>query len=291
VRTGEVRSLDELIENGVIELTRGKVISRKDIDSCPGHFPIYSSAKENEGKFGEYGRYMFDEDLITWSVDGGGMPFYRPRHKFSVTNVGGVLRIKDQGVLDYQFLHYVLLLRHSETKFDWVRKAHPSVIRKLYRDIPILPLAEQQRIVAILDEAFAGLATATANAKKNVKNARELFDSYLNSVFEGAGGDWQETSLGSEIDLLVGFAFKSAQYTKSESGVRLLRGDNVIQNALRWDDAKRWPASDIKQYEAYELEVGDIERWSRFAGQAGGLAKVDSGLDYAANFSSFACVA
>ena len=33
------------------------------------------------------------------------------------------------------------------------------------------------------------------------------------------------------------------------------------------------------------------ERWSRFAGQAGGLAKVDSGLDYAANFSSFACVA
>ena len=35
----------------------------------------------------------------------------------------------------------------------------------------------------------------------------------------------------------------------------------------------------------------DFERWSRFAGQAGGLAKVDSGLDYAANFSSFACVA
>jgi hypothetical protein len=34
-----------------------------------------------------------------------------------------------------------------------------------------------------------------------------------------------------------------------------------------------------------------VERWSRFAGQAGGLAKVDSGLDYAANFSSFACVA
>jgi hypothetical protein len=33
------------------------------------------------------------------------------------------------------------------------------------------------------------------------------------------------------------------------------------------------------------------ERWSRFAGQFGGLAKVDSGFDYAANFSSFACLA
>jgi len=44
---------------------------------------------------------------------------------------------------------------------------------------------------------------------------------------------------------------------------------------------------------AYGLghEREGYQRWSRFAGQAGGLAKVDSGLDYAANFSSFACVA
>ena len=48
--------------------------------------------------------------------------------------------------------------------------------------VPLPPLAEQQRIVAILDEAFAGLATATANAEKNLKNARELFDSYLDSI-------------------------------------------------------------------------------------------------------------
>ena len=33
------------------------------------------------------------------------------------------------------------------------------------------------------------------------------------------------------------------------------------------------------------------ERWSRLAGQNGGLAKVDSGFDYAANLSLFACVA
>jgi hypothetical protein len=35
----------------------------------------------------------------------------------------------------------------------------------------------------------------------------------------------------------------------------------------------------------------DSERWSRFPEQHGGLAKVDSGFDYAANFSSFTCVA
>jgi type I restriction enzyme, S subunit len=45
--------------------------------------------------------------------------------------------------------------------------------------IPLPSLPEQQRIVAILDDAFAGLAIATANAEKNLKNARELFESYL----------------------------------------------------------------------------------------------------------------
>jgi type I restriction enzyme S subunit len=45
--------------------------------------------------------------------------------------------------------------------------------------IPVPPLAEQQRIVGLLDEAFAGLATAQANAAKNLQNARALFESHL----------------------------------------------------------------------------------------------------------------
>ena len=62
--------------------------------------------------------------------------------------------------------------------------------------IPLPPLSEQQRIVAILDEAFAGLATATANAEKNLKNARELFDSYLNSFSPEAARDGSRSTLG-----------------------------------------------------------------------------------------------
>jgi type I restriction enzyme, S subunit len=125
-------------------------------------------------------------------------------------------------------------------------------------EVPTPPLAIQQRIVAVLDEVFARLVMATANAEQNLKSSRELFDSYLNSIFGTRGNGWRETTLGAEIDLLVGFAFKSGQYTKSNTGLRLLRGDNVIQNALRWDDVKRWPASDVAKYESYKLEVGDI---------------------------------
>lgn len=53
--------------------------------------------------------------------------------------------------------------------------------------VPIPPLPEQQRIVAILDEAFAGIATAKANAEKNLQNARGIFESHLRTVFGQQG--------------------------------------------------------------------------------------------------------
>ena len=61
--------------------------------------------------------------------------------------------------------------------------------------IPVPPLAEQQRIVGLLDEAFEGLATAKANAEKNLQNARALFESHLQSVFTQRGPGWVEKSL------------------------------------------------------------------------------------------------
>ncbi len=63
-------------------------------------------------------------------------------------------------------------------------------------EIPLPPLPEQQRIVAILDEAFAAIAKAKANAEQNLKNAKELFESYLQGVFENKGEGWEEKTLG-----------------------------------------------------------------------------------------------
>ena len=63
-------------------------------------------------------------------------------------------------------------------------------------EIPVPPLAEQQRIVGLLDEAFEGLATAKANAEKNLQNARALYESHLQSVFTQRGKGWVDTALG-----------------------------------------------------------------------------------------------
>ncbi|MBN2512724.1 MAG: restriction endonuclease subunit S [Sedimentisphaerales bacterium] len=62
-------------------------------------------------------------------------------------------------------------------------------------EVPIPPLPEQRRIVGILDAAFEGIATAKANAEKNLQNARDLFDSYLNTVFTQKGEGWVEKRL------------------------------------------------------------------------------------------------
>jgi type I restriction enzyme S subunit len=56
-------------------------------------------------------------------------------------------------------------------------------------------IQEQDRIVTLLDEAFADIATAKANAEKNLQNARELFEGHLQSIFSNPGRGWQARTL------------------------------------------------------------------------------------------------
>ena len=81
------------------------------------------------------------------------------------------------------------------------------------REFPILlpPLPEQQRIVAILDEAFAALAKAKANAEQNLKNAKELFESYLQGVFENKGEGWEERKVNEIGNAQTGTTPKTAE--------------------------------------------------------------------------------
>lgn len=62
-------------------------------------------------------------------------------------------------------------------------------------EIPLPPLPEQQRIVSILDQTVAAIAKAKANAEQNLKNAKELFESYLQGVFDNKDEGWEEKTL------------------------------------------------------------------------------------------------
>ncbi|MCX7050090.1 MAG: restriction endonuclease subunit S [Candidatus Sumerlaeota bacterium] len=212
-------------------------------------------------------RYLFDCEALI--IPGEGTEFL-PKHfigKFDLhQRAYALFDFSDR--IDVKFLYY--FLHHLCDYFP--RVAVGATVKSLrlrhFEQLPVsvTSLSEQQRIVGILDEAFESIAIAKANAEKNLQNARALFESHLQSVFtqrpvsgvERRGKGRVETTLGEEIDLLAGFAFKSAQYTDSEDSVRLLRGDNIIQSSLRWDDVKKWPASDTSEYGRYQLREGDV---------------------------------
>lgn len=67
-----------------------------------------------------------------------------------------------------------------------------------------------------------------------------------------------QVRLGECVELLTGYPFKSAGYCTKESSVRLLRGDNIAQGTLRWDDARRWPKGGESYLQEYQLREGDV---------------------------------
>ena len=121
--------------------------------------------------------------------------------------------------------------------------------------IPVPPLAEQQRIVGLLDEAFEGLATAKANAEKNLQNARALFESHLQSVFTQSGPGWVEHTLGDLIEIQNGYAFKSNDYT--DAGYFVIRISNVQDGEITLANPRFIKLAD-KKLERFILNDGDI---------------------------------
>ena len=108
-----------------------------------------------------------------------------------------VLRAKHG--IDHRFVFYSLFTEDFIAQMESLQKgaSYPAVTDGDVKAqvIPVPPLPEQQRIVGILDEAFEGLATAKANAEKNLQNARVLFESHLQSVFTQRGKGWKQKTL------------------------------------------------------------------------------------------------
>ena len=70
---------------------------------------------------------------------------------------------------------------------------------------------------------------------------------------------WHRNTLNDCVELLTGYAFSSQAYADTKTfTIRLLRGDNVMQGSLRWDDAKHWATPYDKQLVRYEMRKGDI---------------------------------
>jgi type I restriction enzyme S subunit len=159
-----------------------------------------------EAKKFEKRKLKFGDIILEKSGGGPKQPvgrvalFEKNEGDYSFSNFTSAIRVNDQWELDFRFLHKFLFWKYASGVTESMQ-SHSTGIRNLNADaykeiaVPLPPLPEQQRIVAILDEAFAGLATATANVEKNLKNASELFDSYLSFILSQTGAAWEKRKL------------------------------------------------------------------------------------------------
>ena len=164
--------------------------------------------------------------------------------------------------LQYKFLYYYLtsivdLLNALGTGATF-KELSGGKLKEV--PVPIAPLSEQRRIVGILDEAFAGIAAAKANAEKNLQNARALFESHLQSVFTQRGKEWLETTIGAVCDIRHGLAFDGADFSNDvpEGHPLVITPGNFTEDGKLLFNKRNTKRFSGKPPADFQFDVGDL---------------------------------
>src|SRR5690606_2136864 len=184
----EIKKLGEVVD--VLDNLRKPITKR---DRVEGEYPYYGAT----GILSYVHNYIFSEKLVLIGEDGakwasGDNTSFIAEGKYWVNNHAHVIRPNRKIILDEWIVYF---LNFSDLTPFITGMTVPKLNQEKMRSIPIPlpPLPEQQRIVAILDQCFTAIDKAKANAEQNLKNAKELFESYLQGVFEN--GNWETKTL------------------------------------------------------------------------------------------------
>jgi type I restriction enzyme S subunit len=112
--------------------------------------------------------------------------------------------------------------------------AIPHIYFKDYKNETFIwmPLTEQQHIVSILDKCFKAIDKVKSNAERNLQNAKELFESYLNEIFENSRDDWEEKTLNDVCELITCGVAARPEYV--DEGIPFLSAKNVKNGKIVW---------------------------------------------------------
>jgi type I restriction enzyme S subunit len=173
--------------------TKSSNVSQNKLADDDGEYPIFGAS----GLIKNVSFYHRDTPYLSIVKDGSG--FGRITKMNAFTSVIGTLQyILPNDDIDIDYLNYSLMAVDFKKYVQGA--AIPHIYFKDYKFEPFLfiPLEEQQRIVTILNDAFAKINKAKANAEQNLKNAKELFESYLLGVFEN--GNWETKTIEEVCD-------------------------------------------------------------------------------------------
>lgn len=169
-----------------------------------------------------------------------------------------ILRFKSPKMLPIFFNYY----SQSNTYLNDVEQKTTGTTRKRisrknlgFIKIPTPPLPEQHRIIKILDKTFSEIEKAKTNAGKNLKNAKEIFNSYLENVFANPGDKWEEKKLGEIYDVRDG-THDSPKYQKD--GYLLITSKN-LKGGFNTRNAKFITEKDYKKInKRSKVDKGDL---------------------------------
>ena len=224
----KIVALGELCD--ILDSKRKPITKR---DRTPGKYPYYGATGIQDFVEG----FLFDEPLVLVGEDGakwasGEKTAFAIKGKCWVNNHAHVLRPNRALLNDNWLVHFLV---HSDLSPFVSGLTVPKLNQGSLREIPIPlpPLPEQHRIVALLDAAFDGIATARANAEKNLHSARAVFESHLQSVFTEA---WQAGELVTLAELATDITDGDHMPPpKAPSGVPFITIGNVMKDVRKID--------------------------------------------------------
>ena len=186
-----------------------------------------------------------------------------------------IVRFDSKKVSPHYFNYYS---QSNQYLNDVEREATGTTRKRISRQnlgaisIPIPPLPEQQRIVAILDEAFVAIATSKENAEKNLQNARELFESHLQSVFTKCGGGCDDhTQLEDLTDPESPITYGVVK-PGDEGEITFIRGGDLSRGRILTGQLRTITQAVSQQYKRTILRGGEL--LISLVGQPGQVAVV-----------------
>jgi len=207
-------------------------ISLNKIKNEDGKYPVFAA----QGFVQNVSFYHREREYLAIIKDGAGIGRVskHPAKSSVVATMQYLIPKKD---FDIDFIKYFL------GGIDFEKHRNGSTIPHIYfkdyksERFPRLPLSEQRRIVSILDECFSAIDKAKANAEQNLKNAKELFESYLQGVFEKKVHGSKFETLDNLCELIIDCEHKTAP--TQETGYPSIRTPNVGKGELLLEDVNR----------------------------------------------------
>ncbi len=224
----EIKKLGEVCE----ELFAGGDVPKNNsskIESDVFNIPIFSNGEKNKGLYGYTNVARVTKPSLTISARGT-IGYSEIREKPYYPAIRLIVVIPNTDILNLYFLKYVI----SGIAFTHSGSSIPQLTVPMIKgySIPLPPLPEQKRIVAILDKAFAAIDKAKANAEQNLKNAKELFESYLQGMFENKGEGWEEKKFNEICVLQRGFDLPTR--LRNKGGFPLVSSNGITDRIDQW---------------------------------------------------------